>query len=74
MIVKAAPLFATILCRWFGRFAIPMGDALSAVGGAIVGMRLERGGDQWRTELLIQSRAIGLQQMKRLFRRSSERW
>jgi hypothetical protein len=29
MIVKAAPLFATILCRWLGRLAIPIGDALS---------------------------------------------
>jgi hypothetical protein len=29
---------ATILWRWFGRFAIPMGDALSEVGGAIVGV------------------------------------
>jgi hypothetical protein len=38
MIVKAAPLFATILCRWFGKFAIPIGDALSAVAGAIVGL------------------------------------
>jgi len=54
MIVKAAPLFATILWRWLGynfyisyldqiswsfertRFAIPIGDALSEVGGAIV--------------------------------------
>ena len=57
MIVKAAPLFATILWRWLGlqtslavvqgvddiklrgdthRFAIPIGDALSDVGGAIV--------------------------------------
>jgi hypothetical protein len=29
MIVNAAPLFATILCRWFGRLAIPIGDGLS---------------------------------------------
>jgi hypothetical protein len=36
MMVKAAPRFATILCRWFGKFAIPIGDALSEVGGAIV--------------------------------------
>ena len=36
MIVKAAPLLATILCLWLGRFAIPMGDALSEVGGAIM--------------------------------------
>ena len=36
MIVKAAPLFATILCLWLGRFAIPTTDALSAAGGAIV--------------------------------------
>jgi hypothetical protein len=61
MIVKAAPLLATILWRWLGleslihvqeavvqgaediklrgdthRFAIPIGDALSDVGGAIV--------------------------------------
>lgn len=56
MMVKAAPLLATILCLWFGypemldvvhndletpghrtltRFAMPIGDALSVVGGAI---------------------------------------
>jgi hypothetical protein len=33
--VKAAPLLATILCRWFGRLAMPIGDALSAVVGGI---------------------------------------
>lgn len=52
MIVKAAPRFATILWRWLGRlrmlavrrgctqapthFAMPIGDALSVAGGAIV--------------------------------------
>lgn len=36
MMVKAAPRFATILCLWLGRFAIPIGDALSAVVVAIV--------------------------------------
>lgn len=40
MMVKAAPLLATILWRWLGRFAIPMGDALSEVGGAIVDKRV----------------------------------
>jgi hypothetical protein len=35
MIVNAAPLLATILCRWLGRLAMPIGDALSAVAGAI---------------------------------------
>jgi hypothetical protein len=37
IIVKAAPLFATILCRWLGRLAMPIGEALSAAAGAIVG-------------------------------------
>jgi hypothetical protein len=45
MIVKAAPLFATILCRWLGRLAIPIGDALSAVGD-IVGMVMGQSDDQ----------------------------
>lgn len=40
IIVNAAPLFATILCRWLGRFAIPIGVALSAAGGAIIGIGL----------------------------------
>lgn len=39
IIVKAAPLFATILCRWFGRFAIPIGLSLSAVAEDIVKVR-----------------------------------
>lgn len=38
MIVKAAPLFATILCRWLGRLAIPIGDALSTPGAIAVNM------------------------------------
>ena len=33
--VKPAPRLATILCRWFGRLAMPIGEALSAAGGAI---------------------------------------
>ncbi len=37
MMVKAAPRLATILCRWFGRLAMPIGEALSAVAGAMVG-------------------------------------
>jgi hypothetical protein len=37
MMVKAAPRFATILCLWFGRLAMPIGEALSAVG-AIAGI------------------------------------
>lgn len=36
IIVKAAPLLATILCRWFGKLAMPIGDALSAVAGGMV--------------------------------------
>lgn len=36
MMVKPAPRFATILCRWLGRLAMPIGEALSAAGGAIV--------------------------------------
>jgi hypothetical protein len=46
MMVKAAPLFATILCRWLGRLAMPMGDADSAAaaagGGAILMTKLKR--------------------------------
>ncbi len=34
--VKAAPRLATILCRWLGRLAMPIGEALSAVAGAMV--------------------------------------
>lgn len=36
IIVKAAPLFATILCRWLGRFAMPIGEADSIVAGAML--------------------------------------
>ena len=36
MMVKAAPRFATILCRWLGRLAMPIGEADSAVAGAIL--------------------------------------
>ena len=46
MIVKPAPRLATILCRWLGRLAMPMGEALSGAVGAILrfdfaGARLE---------------------------------
>jgi len=41
MMVKAAPLLATILCRWLGRLAIPIGEALSALAGAILKCRVE---------------------------------
>lgn len=37
IIVKAAPRFATILCRWFGRLAMPMGDAADSPAGAAAG-------------------------------------
>ena len=30
MMVKLAPRLATILCLWFGRLAMPIGEALSA--------------------------------------------
>lgn len=47
MIVKAAPLFATILCRWLGRFAMPMGEAAdSAGGGAMVTCSIQTVGDE----------------------------
>lgn len=36
IIVKAAPLFATILCRWLGRLAMPIGEALSLAAGDIL--------------------------------------
>jgi hypothetical protein len=36
MTVNEAPLFATILCRWLGKLAMPIGDAFSALEGAIV--------------------------------------
>ena len=42
MIVKAAPRLATILCRWLGRLAMPIGEALSAVAGAILSGRIDR--------------------------------
>lgn len=32
MMVKPAPRFATILCRWLGRLAMPIGEALSVAG------------------------------------------
>jgi hypothetical protein len=32
MIVKAAPRFATILWRWLGRLAMPMGEAPDSDG------------------------------------------
>ncbi len=43
MIVKAAPLLATILCRWLGRLAMPIGEALSAVAGAMANETVEYG-------------------------------
>ncbi|KAK5627326.1 hypothetical protein RRF57_003042 [Xylaria bambusicola] len=53
--VKAAPLFATILCRWLGKLAMPIGDALSAAAGGILGEigndygeRQHQSGRQWR--------------------------
>lgn len=43
IIVNAAPLFATILCRWLGRLAMPMGEADSTLEGAmLVGCGEER--------------------------------
>ena len=36
MMVKPAPRFATILWRWLGRLAMPIGEALS-VAGAMLG-------------------------------------
>jgi hypothetical protein len=36
MMVKAAPRFATILCRWLGRLAMPMGEGDSAAAGAML--------------------------------------
>jgi hypothetical protein len=36
MIVKAAPLFATILCRWLGRLAMPIGVAADSAGGGAI--------------------------------------
>ena len=48
IIVKPAPRLATILCRWLGRLAMPMGEALSAAGGAMVDVR--------RAELVVERR------------------
>lgn len=45
MIVKAAPRFATILCRWFGRLAMPIGEADSIDAGAILDEFSCAGGD-----------------------------
>lgn len=36
IIVKLAPRLATILCRWLGKLAMPIGEALSAGAGAIL--------------------------------------
>lgn len=36
MMVKPAPRLATILWRWLGRLAMPIGEALSAAAGAIL--------------------------------------
>lgn len=51
IIVKAAPLFATILCRWLGRLAMPMRDEESV---AIVEVRLgaipDATRDNWEDE------------------------
>lgn len=44
MIVKPAPRLATILCRWFGRLAMPIGEALSAAAGAMSGRSTVLGG------------------------------
>lgn len=41
MMVKAAPRLATILCLWLGRLAMPIGEALSAMAGAIVNCWLD---------------------------------
>lgn len=41
MIVKAAPRFATILCLWLGKLAMPMGEALSVAAGAMAGSGVE---------------------------------
>lgn len=46
MMVKPAPRLATILCRWLGRLAMPIGEALSAAGGAMSGE-----GEDGRSEL-----------------------
>jgi len=55
IIVKAAPLFATILCRWLGRLAIPIGDADSVGAGAtfaaIESMRTETTDCRFRCEV-----------------------
>jgi len=42
MMVKAAPRFATILCRWLGKLAIPIGEADSAAAGAMTVAKEER--------------------------------
>lgn len=57
MIVKAAPRFATILCRWLGKLAMPIGDADSIVAGAIVTVvfALSRVHSVQRIECLMQS-------------------
>jgi hypothetical protein len=46
MMVKAAPRFATILCLWFGRLAMPIGEADSIEAGAILDGFSCAGGDE----------------------------
>lgn len=54
IIVKAAPLFATILCRWLGRLAMPIGEADSIVAGAIVFVMVR----ERRGEVLVEDKDI----------------
>ena len=46
IIVNAAPRFATILCLWFGRLAMPIGEADSMLAGAIFAAFSCDGGDE----------------------------
>jgi hypothetical protein len=41
IMVKPAPRFATILWRWLGRLAMPIGEALSDAAGAMSGKERE---------------------------------
>lgn len=63
--VKPAPRFATILCRWLGRLAMPIGEALSAAAEAILGrvhgIYVKRGGYRSRRVVGGEMERIGKQ-------------
>lgn len=47
MMVKPAPRLATILWRWLGRLAMPIGEAFSAVGAIVNVVAYKRRDGEW---------------------------